>query len=337
MKAIQFQRPGVVDLVDMEKPAPAPRWARIRVHAAALCMTDFAVLDGSIRANYPLVPGHEWSGVVDATGSDSDHAWVGRRVVADNELTCLECNYCRRGEWRRCAKYRQIGFHAPGGYAEYLLVPVRNLYEVPDSVSFEQAALLEPLSVALAVTTMAQTRLASTAVILGAGPIGLNCLAALKASGASRILCLDLRADRLKLACSWGATGTFKDTASLTKAAAQLHPEGTDIVVDATGNDEMIRFGASHARFGGTLVLAGYCEGRIVEVRPDTIHLKNLRVLGGGNVWGFMGNAARCATDGIIRTEQMITHRYKLEDYETAFSRETVSKVGYIKGVFLFE
>lgn len=133
------------------------------------------------------------------------------------------------------------------------------------------------------------------------------------------------------------AVRTFKDTASLTKAAAQWHPEGTDIVVDATGNDEMIRFGASHARFGGTLVLAGYCEDRIVEVRPDTIHLKNLRVLGGGNVWGFMGNAARCAADGIVRTEQMITHRYKLEDYETAFSRETVSKVGYIKGVFLFE
>lgn len=336
MKAIQFQKPGVMELVDMEEPIPGPHWARIRVHAAAICMTDFAILEGAIAASYPLVPGHEWSGVVDATGSEADQAWVGQKVVADNELTCLECAYCRRGEWRRCPQYRQIGFHASGGYAEYLLVPVRNLYGLQNSVSFEQATLLEPLAVALAVTAMAQPRAASTAVILGVGPIGLNCLAALKASGAARILCLDIRANRLDLARSWGATATFSDTGELAKTAAQLHPEGTDIVIDATGNEEMIRFGATLTRFGGTFVLAGYCDGKAVEIKPDIIHLRNLRVHGAGNVWGFMASAARCAADGIIRTEEMITHRYKLEDCKIAFSRDAVANPGYIKGVFIF-
>ena len=116
------------------------------------------VLEGTIAARYPLIRA-EWSGVVDAVGSEGDQAWIGRRVIADNELTCLVCVYCRKGEWRRCLRYRQIGFQESGGYAEYLLVPVRNLYEIPDSVSFEQAALLEPLSVALAVAAIAQPRL----------------------------------------------------------------------------------------------------------------------------------------------------------------------------------
>ncbi len=335
MKAIQFQRPGVMELVDMEKPTPGPGWARIQVRAAAICMTDFAVLEGTIPARYPLVPGHEWSGAVDATGSDSDQSWVGRRVIADNELTCLECTYCRRGEWRQCRQYRQIGFHAHGGYSEYLLVPVRNLHEISDSVSFEQAALVEPLAVALAIAAMTKPRIASTVAILGAGPIGLNCLAAFKASGAARILCLDLRARRLDLARSWGATATFTDADELARAAAQFHPEGTDIVIDATGNEEVIRFGIALARFGGTFVLAGYCEGKTMELKPDTVHLREVRVLGAGNVWGFTGDAARCVADGLICTEQMITHQYRLEDYRIAFSRETVAIPEYIKGIFI--
>lgn len=334
MRAIRFQRPGVMELVELEKPVPAPRWARVRIHAAALCMTDFAVLEGTIAARYPLVPGHEWSGVVDAVGSDSDAEWIGRRVVADNEVTCLECTYCRRGEWRRCSQYQQIGFQLSGGYAEYLLVPVRNLYELPDSVSFEQGALLEPLSVALAVTAIAQPRIASTAVILGAGPIGLNCLAALKTAGVARILCLDLRGQRLQLARSWGATDTFSDPVRLAEAAARLHPEGTDLVIDATGREEMLRFGIPLTRFGGAMILAGYCDGRATEIKPDLIHLRNVRVLGAGNVWGFTPSAVRCAGDGMIRTESMVTHRYKLEDYRLAFSRDQVMEPGYMKGIF---
>ena len=191
------------------------------------------------------------------------------------------------------------------------MVPVRNLHEISDSVSFEQAALVEPLAVALAIAAMAKPRIASTVAILGAGPIGLNCLAAFKASGATRILCLDLRARRLDLARSWGATATFSNADELARAAAQLHPEGTDIVIDATGNEEVIRFGIALTRFGGTLVLAGYCEGKTMELKPDAVHLRDVRVLGAGNVWGFTGDAARCVADGLICTEQMITHRYR--------------------------
>ena len=250
MKAIQFEQPGAVRLMETSTPEPPAGWARIRTAAAAICMTDLEVLRGRIAAHFPLIPGHEWSGEVERVGSAADEAWLRRRVTGDNEITCLQCRYCRRGEWRRCSQYRQIGFAAPGAYAEFLLAPVRNLHALVDSVSFEQGALLEPLGVGLAVAAMSGIRVGATVAVLGAGPIGLNCLAAARASGARRILCLDRRTGRLELARSWGAAGVFEEPEALRAAAAELHPWGTDVVVDATGAPDLLNFGAGLARFG---------------------------------------------------------------------------------------
>lgn len=335
MQAIRFEKPGLACLVETPDPRPPAGWARVRVRAAAICMTDFEVLDGRIAARYPLIPGHEWSGIVDSTGSPSDASWIGRKVTGDNEITCLECRYCRRGEWRRCPQYRQIGFAAPGAYAEYLLAPVRNLHALADAVSFEQGALLEPLGVGLAVAAMAGVRVGSTVIIMGAGPIGLNCLAAAKASGATRILCLDRRADRLVLARSWGAACTAQEAAELQAAARELHPQGTDIVIDATGSPALLEAGARLARFGGVLVLAGYSGGATATISPDVLHERNVRVYGAGNNAGFTGVAALAAGDGLVRTEGMITHRFPLAKFERALSREETARAGYIKGAFL--
>lgn len=337
MKILAIEKPGVVDLKEIDEPLPGLGWARVRVRAAAICMTDFEVLDGRIAATYPLVPGHEWSGVVDDAGSHGDRAWIGRRVVGDNEITCLECARCRAGEWRRCAQYRQIGFQAPGACAEAMLVPVRNLHEIPPNISFEQAALIEPLAVGLAVAAMAEARPGATAVVLGAGPIGLNCLAALKAAGAARALCLDRRGFRLRMASRMGASDTFADPDALRRSLAASDQGGADIVVDATGDGAMLRLALSLSRFGGTVVLAGYAAGRSVPIDPDAIHERNLRVLGAGNNSGFTAAALRCVASGVLRTDHMITHRYALDDYRKAFSRAAAAAPDYIKGVFVFD
>jgi L-iditol 2-dehydrogenase len=336
LKAIQFEKPGAARLVELADPVPPTGWARIRICAAAICMTDFEVLEGRIAADYPLIPGHEWAGVVDRVGSAADEGWLTRRVTGDNEITCLECRYCRRGEWRRCLQYRQIGFAAPGAYAECLLAPVRNLHPLAESVSFEQGALLEPLGVGLAVAAMSRVRVGSTVAVLGAGPIGLNCLAAAKASGARRILCLDRRAFRLEVARSWGAAAVFEEPAALEAAARELHPWGTDVVIEATGHPDLLNAGAALARFGGTLALAGYFGGCRVAVAPDIVHERNLRVLGAGNNAGFTETAAAVVGDGLLGTEAMISHRFRLEDYDAALSPDTHRAAGYVKGVFVF-
>ncbi len=336
MKAIRFERPGSVSLVDLPDPEPMAGHARIRVKVAALCMTDLELLRGRHTVTYPVIPGHEYCGVVDRVGSPADQAWVGRKVVADNEITCLKCVFCRRGEWRRCPEYRQIGFGPPGGYAEYVMVPVPNLHALKDSVSFEQGALIEPLGVGMAVGSMADARLGVTAIILGAGPIGLNCLAVLKASGARRIICLDKRPRRLALAKSWGACEVSDDPERLQPLARTLHPEGTDIVIEATGYAPLVPLGVSLTRFGGTLVLAGFCKHEALPFVPDSVMTPNIRVLGAGNNAGFVGPAALAVGDGVLATEGMITHRFRLDDYRRAFSDEQTTASDFIKGVFVF-
>jgi L-iditol 2-dehydrogenase len=336
MRDIRFEQPGKVNLVEIPDLEPMADWARIRIRAAAICMTDFDLLQGRHTVDFPLIAGHEYCGVVDQVGSPPDEAWVGRKVVADNEITCLKCGFCRRGEWRRCPEYRQIGFGPPGGYAEYVLAPVHNLHPLADTISFEQGALLEPLGVGIAVASIAGARVGSTATILGVGPIGLNCLAVLKASGARRILCLDKQPQRLALAKSWGAWEVAEDPEHLKDLTKTLHPEGTDIVIEASGHPPLVPLGISLARFGGSLVLAGYCKYEVVPFAPDSVQAPNLRVLGAGNNAGFIEPAARAVGDGVLSTEGMITHRFRLDDFRQVFSDEQLTARDYIKGVFVF-
>ena len=336
MRAIRFEQPGKFSLVEVADPEPMAGWARIRIKASAICMTDFELLGGRHTVEYPVIPGHEYSGVVDRVGSPADQAWLGRRVVADNEITCLKCGFCRRGEWRRCPEFRHIGFGPPGGYAEYVLAPVHNLHALRDTISFEQGALLEPLGVGIAVASIGGARLGSTATILGLGPIGLNCLAVLKASGARRILCLDVQPKRLALAKSWGACEVSEDAERLKALTRTLHPEGTDIVIEATGYAPLVPLGVSLTRFGGSLVLAGFCKHEALPFAPDSVGGPNIRVLGAGNNAGFIEPAALAAGDGVLSTEGMITHRFRLDDFRQAFSEEQVTASDYIKGVFVF-
>lgn len=336
MKAICCERPNGIRLESRPDPEPPGGWARVRVKAAGICSTDFDVIEGRIEAAYPVTPGHEWSGVVDRVGSPSDERWVGQRVTGGNEVGCLECAFCRSGEWRRCAEYKQIGFALPGAYAQYLLVPARNLHRIDDSLSFEQACILEPLGVGLAVARLADAHVGATVAILGAGPIGLNCLAALRASGCIRILCLDQRSDRLGLARSWGAWQVFDRVEDLEEGARRAHPRGTDIVVEATGAPELLEPGMSLVRFGGRLVLAGYFRKSRVALPPDAVHERNVAVIGAGNNAGYVGVAAEAAAAGVICTEAMITHRFALEEYAAALDPCSAARPGYIKGVFLF-
>jgi len=336
MKAVRFDGPGKASLTELPDPIPDPGWVRVRNVVAALCMTDFELLRGGLDIQFPLIAGHEFCGVVDRVGTPSDNRWLGQKVVADNEITCLKCSFCRRGEWRRCPEYRQIGFGPHGGYAEYVLIPVQNLHALPDAVSFEQGALIEPLGVGIAVAGIAGARLGSTAVILGVGPIGLNCLAVLKAAGARRIICLDKQPHRLELAKAWGACEVTTDIEHLREIAKGLHPDGADVVIEASGHLPLVPLGIGLARCGGSVVLAGYGKMETIPIVPDALQARNIRLLGAGNNAGFVEPAARAVADGVLRTEGMITHRFRLDDFQQAFSEEQVTAPDYIKGVFVF-
>ena len=321
----------------VEKPIPAPPagWARIRVKAAAVCATDLEVVDGRIPAKYPLTPGHEWSGIVDAVGRDEDRGWVGKRVVGSNDVVCLECDACRSGNWRYCSQFEEIGFKRDGAYAEYLIVPVYGLCELPDTLAFEPAALCEPLGVALGTLEKANAHFGQTLLIMGAGSIGLCMLAAAKAMGMERIVVCATSEKRLTIAREMGAYATIAtQTQDLETEIRKLHPNGTDVVIEATGIESCIQSSFRIARKGGTVALAGYGRGKVMSIRIDDIHINNLRVVGAGNNWNQHKNAVRLMANGAVDLRPLVTNLLPLDAFDEALNLARTRPQGFVKAVF---
>lgn len=336
MKAIVIKEPGQVSLEQVELPALEPGFALVKVKAAAICATDLEVLDGNISANYPVIPGHEWSGIVEAVGSQEDSHWIGKRVIGSNDVVCLKCDACRSGNWRYCKDFEEIGFKRNGAYGEYVAVPAYGLCELPENVSFIQGALCEPLGVAFGTMEKAGAKLGDTCLIMGAGSIGLCMLAAAKAMGMRKIVVCASSEKRLGIARKMGAYAAIAlDHQDLTEEMKKIHPGGTDVIIDATGIESCIRQCLKLARKGGTVALAGYGRGKIMSIPIDDIHINNLRVVGAGNNWNQHKKAVALMEDGIINIEHFATDLLPLEEYEKGIQLARKRPEGFVKAVFV--
>lgn len=336
MNAVVIKEPGRVSLEQVEIPRPQPGFVLVKVKAAAVCATDLEVLDGNIPASYPLIPGHEWSGIVEEAGSGEDRHWIGKRVVGSNDVACLKCDACRSGNWRYCKEFEEIGFKRNGAYAEYVQVPAYGLCELPENISFQHGALCEPLGVALGTLEKAGAKFGDTCLIIGAGSIGLCMLAAAKAMGMKRIVVCASTGRRLKIAREMGAyAAVAMDHGDLQEEMGKIHPGGTDVVIDATGIEECIQQSLKLARKGGTVALAGYGLGKTMSIRIDDIHINNLRVVGAGNNWNQHGKAVSLMADGLVNIEHFVTDTFSLEEYEKSLEMARKRPEGFVKAVFL--
>ena len=337
MKAVQIKKPHEVALIDAPIPTPPAGFARVKVVSAAVCATDLEVIDGNIPANYPLIPGHEWSGIVDAVGSPEDSSWIGKSVIGSNDVVCLHCEACRSGNWRYCKDFEEIGFRRNGGYAEYIIVPAYGLCEKPDSVSFEVAALCEPLGVALGTLEKARAQFGQTLMIYGAGSIGLCMLAAAKAMGMRKIVVVASSSRRLEIAKEMGAYATVATAEQdIFAEMKRLHPEGTDVIIDCTGIEECIQNSLKLCKKGGVVALAGYGRGKIMNIRIDDIHINNLQVVGAGNNWNQHKKAITYMADGIVDLSPMVSEVMPLEGFEKAIDMARNRPVGFVKAIFKF-
>lgn len=338
MKAVVIKEPGRISLEQVTIPNPPAGFVRVMVKAAAICATDLEVLDGNIPANYPLTPGHEWSGVVDAVADDVDKSWIGKRVIGSSDVVCLHCEACRSGNWRYCNDFEEIGFKRDGAYAEYVLVPAYGLCELPENVSFVHGALCEPLGVALGTLEKAGAKFGDTCLIMGAGSIGLCILAAAKAMGMRKIVVCATTGKRLKIAKEMGASYTIATREqNLMEEMKKIHPGGTDVVIDATGIEECIQQSLKLARKGGTVALAGYGRGKIMNIRIDDIHVNNLRLVGAGNNWNQHKNAVNLMAEGLVNIEHFATDLITIEEYEKGLELARKRPEGFVKAVFCYE
>lgn len=338
MKCIVIEQPKKVTIKEKALGSLEKGFARIKVKACAICATDLEVIDGNIPAKYPLTPGHEWSGVVVEVADEKNKNLIGKRVTGSNDVTCGECEACKSGNWRYCEHFEEIGFKRDGGYAEYIDVPAHGLVELPDDLPFEHAALAEPLGVALGTWEKVKPEIGKTCIIYGAGSIALCCLAVAKMLGLRKIVVVATTKKRLEIAKKMGAYATIatkeEDLFSLIK---KYHPEGTDYIIEATGIEECISNSLKLCTRGGTVALAGYGRGKVMNIRIDDIHVKNLHVVGAGNNWNQHKKAVNMMKDGFVDMELMVSKKIKLEDYEEGLNDVRQRPNGFVKAIFTFD
>ena len=243
----QFGKPLVIE--DVPVPQPGPGEVLVEVGAAGICGSELSGYLGqsSIRVP-PLVMGHEAAGTIvsgsDATLADGSPALDGTRVAFNPLIVCGECDRCRSGRSSVCRNRSLIGAHRPGAYAPYVVVPARQCFALPAGVSEVAGSLTEPLACGVRAVSLAGP--AERLVILGAGPIGLCCLVAARASGTEHILISDVSQRRLDVARAWGATDTIDARGDVLAAVQKFAPGGVEAVVDAVGA-EATRDQAVHA------------------------------------------------------------------------------------------
>ena len=291
MKAIRYYSPGDIRLEEVAVPAIRPNEMLVEVKVALTCGTDVKMSKrGHPKVKPPMTLGHEFSGIITKVGRRvASRFKVGDKVTAANSAPCNSCFFCKTGKPNLCEHLLEtlIGFSVDGAYAEYVRIPApivwQNTYKVPDSVSFEEAALLEPLACAINGNDSANIHLGDTVVIIGSGPIGLIHLQLARLKGASKVIVADLRKERLRIADALGADVVIDASKEnqLSQVKELTNGLGADVVIEAVGLPQTWEMAVDMTRKAGTTLFFGGCpSGSKITLDTERIHYEDLTLRG---------------------------------------------------------
>lgn len=327
MKALVLEEYNRLVLREMPSPRPAPGELLIRVAACGICGSDVHGFDGSSgRRIPPIVMGHEAAGVVAEIGDGVTRFAPGDRVTFDSTVFCGECPFCRRGEVNLCDRRQVLGvscgdYRRAGAFAEFVTVPERIAHRLPPSLSFAEAAMLEPTAVALHAVAVSQLRGGETALVLGAGMIGLLTLQAARAAGCSRVFIADIDATRLDLAQKLGATDVLHLSGpDLAREILAQTGTGVDVALEAVGREQTIDTAIAAVRKGGTVTLIGNITPQ-VTIPLQAVVSRQLRLQGTAASAGEYPEAIDLIARGVIQVKPLITAVAPLEDGPRWFDR----------------
>jgi len=319
MKAGLFNAPNDLCVTDVEAPTAGPGEVLIRVRAAGICGTDVHILKGEYEATYPIIPGHEFSGVVAEVGPGVGRYQPGDRVTADPNIPCETCSECQRNAPNQCKNLAAIGVTRHGGFADYVVAPAKTVFAIGD-ISFEEAALIEPLACVVWGLKRVQAQPGDRALILGAGPMGCLLLQGLRAAGASLTVITDVVEDRLDLAKSLGASAVVIANQDQDTLLRKHAPDGFDIVVDATGIPAVINTAIHHVRPRGKLWIFGVTpQGASVSLPSYDIFRKDIQVIGSFAVNRTFPESINLVKSGAVKLRPLISHQFSLQDFSEAF------------------
>ncbi len=340
MKALILSEYKKLDLIEMQKPQPGDDDLLIRVRACGICGSDVHGYDGSTgRRLPPIVMGHEAAGIVEAVGGAVTEFRPGDHVTFDSTVFCGKCFYCRRGLVNLCDHREVIGvssrdFRRMGAFAEYVTVPARIAYSLPENMPFANAALIEAVSVAVHAVSLSSIALDDTVVVVGAGMIGLLVLQAVRLAGAGRVFVIDLDAARLELARSLGATATFNSNNCdpVTDIRNLASGRGADIAMECVGISPSVNLAIEAVRKGGMVTLVGNVAPR-VEIGLQSIVTRQIRVQGSCASCGEYPACISLISRGVIRVDPLLTAVAPLDEGAEWFRRLYAREPGLLKVV----
>jgi L-iditol 2-dehydrogenase len=338
MKALVLEQYKQFALRDMPEPPLDADSVLVRVRACGICGSDIHGMDGSSgRRIPPLIMGHEASGVIAAVGAAVSGWSVGDRVTFDSTIYCGECFFCRRGEINLCDNRRVLGvstgeYRQHGAFAEYVAVPARILYRLPDAVTFEQGAFVEPISIAVHAVNRTRVRVGDSAVVIGSGMIGLLVIQVLRAAGCGQIIAVDLSPTRLALACELGAHAALRsDQVDVPAAIREMtHGRGADCTFEVVGLTPTVRLAVDSVRKGGQVTLVGNLSPN-VELPLQAVVTREITLNGSCSSQGDYNVCLDMLARGAVRVEPLLSAVAPLDEGASWFARLYEGEPGLLK------
>ena len=328
MRALLLSEYKKLSIVDMPVPSIGDDEVLVRVKACGVCGSDIHGYDGSTgRRIPPLVMGHEAAGVIERVGSRVDRFAAGDRVTFDSMVSCGACDFCRNDQINLCDHRMVLGvscgdYRRHGAFAEYVAVPARILYTLPANLPFERAALTEAVSIAVHAVNRGMPAEGETAIVVGAGMIGLLTIQVLKVKGVRSIIAVDVDAGKLELARRMGAAHALDATAVDVPAAVAglTGGRGGDVAFEVVGVGDTVASAVRSVRKGGTVVLVGNLAPT-VDLPLQLVVTREISVLGSCGSNGEIPECIELLASGAIDVDPIISLRASLDEGPDLFAR----------------
>ena len=334
MNAAIFTATRQIEISDIAMPVPSDSEVLIKVLGCGVCGTDAHIYAGEIEsARPPVVLGHEVFGEVEEIGKAVQGLAVGDRVAVDPFVYCGYCRACRNGEYRFCSNEIFVGYHRNGGFAQYCVVPYGNAYRIPTTFSYEDAVLVETLSTVVAGFARLNPQPGRSALIIGAGTVGLLWNQLLRRSLSIVVIQSEPVAARLQRAAQLGADLVVAPQSEVLDAAVrELCPDGVDYIVDASGCTAAIAEALPLLKRGGTLMSFGICpkEERL-SLSLNWFYRQQVSFLTSRRPPREMSRAIHLLEKRLVDSKMFVTGRYALEQIERTFELFTAGKDREIK------
>ncbi|MDI6829594.1 MAG: alcohol dehydrogenase catalytic domain-containing protein, partial [Armatimonadota bacterium] len=315
MRAAMLYGAGDLRLVSIEKPIPRREEVLVQVKAVGICASDIHYFRdgriGDVVVTEPIILGHEFSGMIVEVGEGVSNVKPGDRVAVEPAIACQKCDLCLNGDYNLCRNILFCGTPpTQGALREFLTWPAHLVYKVPDSMSYAEAAMLEPIAIGVYAVDLAQPIQGKTVGILGAGGIGISIMQAARAAGCGDIFVTDLIPERLDIAKKLGATQIFRaDETNLVKQIiSATHGRGLDIVFEAAGENEAVQQSTEIVRPGGLVLVGGIPREDSMTVTASTVRRKGLTIKLIRRSNKTLERSIDLVCDGKIDAASMVTH-----------------------------